>query len=233
MVDDYVRLACLAAVPGAAEVFAREYLTPLRPTLARICQSEEETETALQDVREKLLLPPMSRLESYQPSGRLRAWLRVLATRTAIDRTRGRRAQRRREITLEEYLETSALAPEDQYLLREWSTEVRGALRRAVKRLPSRERQALRMHLVLGWSVTVIGRALSVHRATAARWIATAKTQLASLAKEELTAELGTSTDPKELFADLPSQLDLSLSQVFRTTQLTADPLHASCPSER
>lgn len=217
--DDYVRLACLADVPGATELFASEYLAQLRGTIYRICHDDDTTDVALQELREKLLLPPRERLSNYQAVGRLRGWLRVVATRTALDVMRRQGARAKREVTLEAHLEALALDPEDRFIREEWARQVRSALRAAVKRLPDRQRHALRMHLVLEWNVTEIGQVFSVHRATAARWIASAKTQLHDLFREELSQVAPADSDEAAAFlAELPSRLDVSLSILFRTT---------------
>lgn len=217
--DDYVRLACLADVPGATELFESQYLAQLRGVISRICHDEDTTDVALQELREKLLLPPRERLSNYQAVGQFRAWLRVVATRTALDVMRRRGARAKKEVTLEAHLEALALDPEDRFIREESARQVRTALRAAVKRLPDRQRHALRMHLVLEWNVTEVGRVFSVHRATAARWIASAKTKLHDLFGEELSKVAPSDSDEAAAYlTELPSRLDVSLSMLFRTT---------------
>lgn len=217
--DEYIRLACLQGIPEALPIFDRYYIKPLLPALLRITGSADVADAALQKLREKLLLPPQRRLALYKESGTFRAWLRVVATRTALDELRSRGGKRRTECQLEEHLETLAPNPEQRVLREEWRLGFRNALRAAILRLSQRERQCLRLHLVAEWSVTQIGRAFSVHRATAARWLVSGKQRLHELLREELL-KLGASQDLElaDFLLEIPTQIDLRLSQLFATT---------------
>jgi RNA polymerase sigma-70 factor, ECF subfamily len=219
--DDYVRLACLRGRPGAAEVLDEAYLLPLSEGINRICQSPDRTDGVLQNLREKLLLPASSRLLAYRAPGNFRAWLKVVATSLALDVARELGIKRRREVELDERLEALAAGPEEQYMRAELREAFRGALRAAVKRLPERERQALRMHLVAGWSTAQIGRVFSVSKATAARWLIAAKDQLHVLLCAELAAN---HAENALILEDMPSRLDISLSGLFQTTGVLPAP---------
>lgn len=217
--DDYVRLACLEGRPGAAEALDRAYLRPLAPRIAPICRTEDATEATLQRLREKLLVPPAARLSTFRAPGNFRAWLKVLALRTALDVARKLGIEASREVELDERLEALVAGPEELYLRAELRQAFRDSLRAAVLSLPERERYTLRMHLVAGWNITQIGRVFAVHKATAARWLVSAKAQLRDLLGAELASRLGTERlDGSRLLEELPSRLDLSLSSVFLTT---------------
>ncbi len=219
-VDDYVRLACLADLPGATRVLDRDYIEPLRRRLSKVCVRPEVTDAALQELREKLLLPPSPRLASYRPTGDFRVWLRVVAVRIAIDVARSAGVKEKRRDELHEHLEAMiTLGPEQHLVKEEWRVLVRSSLQAAVKRLPEGERHALRMHTLAGASIDQIGLVLSVHRATAARWLLAAKDKLRVLLREELAARIGSPCSGAEsLLDDMPSRLDVSLSRVFGTT---------------
>jgi len=93
------------------------------------------------------------------------------------------------------------------------------ALREVVQALPEGERHALRMHLLAGWNVSQIGEALQIHRATAARWIASAKQRLNDNVRLLLRQRLDLSElELERLFSLMNTRLDLHLSQVFRST---------------
>lgn len=219
--DDYVRLACIEGQPGGAQALERVYLRPLTHRVAPICRSEAATDLAMQQLREKLLLPPMARLATFRAPGNFRAWLCVLAVRTALDVARKLGAEAAREVELDESLEALVAGPEEMYLRAEQRKAFRDALRAAVRSLPERERYALRMHLVAGWNITQIGRVFAVHKATAARWLVAAKEQLRDSLKVELSTRLGASQlEGSRLLDELPSRLDESLSSVFMTTRV-------------
>jgi RNA polymerase sigma-70 factor (ECF subfamily) len=216
--DDFVRLACIELRPGAAEALDRAYIRPLAPRLASICKSDTATQAALQEVREKLLAPPRPRIESFRAPGNFRAWIKVLAVRTALDSARRLGVLAEREVELDERLEAVVAGPEEEYLRAEARDEIRAALRSAVSGLPERERFALRMHLVAGWSVTQIGRVYSVHKSTAARWLISAKERLGNKLQVELADRLGSGYASSRLYSELPSRLDVGLSSLFSTT---------------
>src|SRR5690606_22138360 len=91
--------------------------------------------------------------------------------------------------------------------------------REVIRGLPERERFALRMHVLANWNVSRIGEALGTHRATAARWIVSAKARLNDNVRLLLSQRLD--LPPAELarvFALLSTQFDMRLSQVFNTT---------------
>jgi RNA polymerase sigma-70 factor, ECF subfamily len=217
--DDYVRLACLEGQPGAAEALERVYLRPLTPRVAAICRTGEATDAAMQQLREKLLLPPTARLATFRAPGNFRAWLRVLSVRTALDVARKLGVEAAREVELDDRLEALVAGPEELYLRAEQRQAFRDALRAAVRSLPERERYALRMHVVAGWNITQIGRVFSVHKATAARWLVSAKEQLRDSLRVSLAKRFATSPlEGSRLLDELPSRLDGSLSSVFLTT---------------
>jgi RNA polymerase sigma-70 factor (ECF subfamily) len=217
--DDYVRLACLRGRPGAAEALNAAYLLPLTEGIQRVCQSPELTDGVLQKLREKLLLPPAPRLLAYRAPGNFRAWLKVVATSLALDVAREAGVKRRREVELDERLEALVAGPEEQYVRAEVQEAWRAALRAAVKHLPERERQVLRMHLVAGWNITQIGRVFSVNKSTAARWLVAAKDQLHVLLCADLRQRLGpNSGEDSPSLEDMPSRLDINLCSLFKTT---------------
>jgi len=217
--DDYVRLACLRGRPGAAEALNDAYLLPLTEGIQRVCQSQELTDGVLQNLREKLLLPPTPRLLAFRAPGNFRAWLKVVATSLALEVARERGVKRRREVELDEQLEALAAGPEEQYVRAELQEEFRAALRAAVKGLGERERQVLRMHLVAGWNITQIGRTFSVNKSTAARWLVAAKDHLHVLLCADLGRRLGAgSGDDSRVLEEMPSRLDINLRSLFQTT---------------
>jgi RNA polymerase sigma-70 factor, ECF subfamily len=220
--EEFLRLACLNACPGATDVLEREFIEPLRGDLRRTCVTDEATDAALQLLREKLLLAPHPRLASYRSVGSFRAWLKVVATRTALDMMRQRGVVFGREVEFEDRMEGFAIGPEERYLREESRAVLRTALRAAIKRLPDEHRQALRMHVIGDWNIARIGQVFGVHRATVARWLVSAKDQLRGLLREELACRLPTSDAQADLLlSDMPSRLDLTLSSAFATTGIS------------
>ena len=86
------------------------------------------------------------------------------------------------------------------------------ALTAAVEQLSERDRSVLRCHLVERMSIDRIGEVYSVHRATAARWLASIRERLFERTRENLTArlEIGTS-EYDSIMRLIQSQLHVSL----------------------
>jgi RNA polymerase sigma-70 factor, ECF subfamily len=216
--EEFLRLACLDGVPGAIATFELEYLEPLHAILERRCGDAALADEALQLMRHKLLLGDVPRLSSYQSTGHLRAWLQVVAVRTCQDLARQRGARWAREVPLLHQLPDPGGELDSQLIKNEVDEMFAVALREVVLTLPDGERHALRMHVLAGWNVSQIGEALQIHRATAARWIASAKQRLNDNVRELLQQRLDLSeAELERVFSLMNSRLDLRLSQVFRT----------------
>ena len=219
--EEYLVLACLTSQPGAIETFDSEYVVALKPRVRRICPHPDAIDDVLQIVREKVLSPPAPSLLLYENRGHLGAWLTIIAVRTALDVTRRQpRLHQGQHAELDEKLMTLATSPESQYLGQELRAAFRQALREAVQRLPPKQRFALKMQLIGGWSIDQIGRALSTHRATAARWLVSAREQLEQDVRAALVARLGVDESEMScLLGQMHSQLDVRFSQLFRTIE--------------
>ena len=222
--EEYLVLACLTRRPGAFETLESEYISGLEGRIHRICPQQDVVDDVLQMVREKVLLPPAPGLALYENRGYLTAWLTIIAVRTALDFNRRGKLRSGQLAELDEKLMTLAADPEREYLGHEVRTALRKALREAVRRLPEKQRFALKMQLVAGWSIDQIGRALSTHRATAARWLVSSRERLEREVRKELVEQLGLSEpEVMRLMGQMRSQLDVRFSQIFRSTEHPPD----------
>ena len=225
--EEYLVLACLGQRPGAIETLDQQYIAVLTGRLRRICPQPDAVQDVLQVVREKVLSPPRPKLSSYENRGHLSAWLTIIAVRAALDVNRREPGQGGQLAALDDQLIALTASPETEYLTQEVRAAFRSALRTAVQRLPPKQRFALKMQLVAGWSIDQIGRALSTHRATAARWLVSARDRLEQDVREELIGCLGLAErEVSCLMGQMRSQLDVRFSQIFRSE-------HASLRSER
>lgn len=219
LAEGYLLAACLSGRKGAVEALEHGYICKLSPRVLKVCRSPDVADEALQLLREKLLLPPEPRLAAYENRGHLAAWLTIVALRTALDVARRTRQGTLRLTALDEDLVTHALSPESQCSTRQLDLALRHAMRDAVQGLPDKQRFALKMHVVVGWSIDQIGRALSTHRATAARWLVAAREQVERDVREALVVGLGLDADEVEhALGSMRSRLDLRVSQLFQST---------------
>jgi RNA polymerase sigma-70 factor (ECF subfamily) len=175
---------------------------------------------ALQRLRTSLLVGDNAqpRLAMYAGRGPLRAWVGVVAARTALMM---RRAQPR-DILVDDddWTETlttiSTSNPELELLKRQYAAAFARAFRDAVAGLEPRQRAALRMSYVDGLSIDEIGEIYGVHRATTARWISRACDVLFDTTRALLAERLELSqTELDRMTSLVRSQLDVTVSQLI------------------
>ncbi len=220
LADLYVAYACASGSQIAARRLGK--LVMEMPVASRRSGIPEATvDDARQIVFERLVSsakgPP--KIAAYDGRGPLLAWLRVTLAREALylHKQRATRAPDEMEDAL-----VAMAAPEDDpelgALKEDLRVRYREALRRAARTLTSRDRALLRQHLALGMTVDAIGPVYGVHRATAARWIASARQALIDAFYVELKASTGIRrTEADTLRGLIQSRFDLSLASLLQT----------------
>jgi RNA polymerase sigma-70 factor (ECF subfamily) len=211
--DLYLCCACAAAQPEALALFEREGQGVAKAAIRRIDSDEDFVRDTLQELWSRLLVGSGARVRSYSGQGPLHAWLRVAATRLALDRRRVRKRGTRREVALSDTLEAVPFSPEASLLKARFGDAFREALRAAVAGLSKQARNVLRMHVVGHCSIDEIGRAYNVHRATAARWIDRSRSTIYARVHEQLGAQHPlTDSEFRSLAGLMGPELQLSLS---------------------
>src|SRR5690606_23198124 len=130
--------------------------------------------------------PPNPKVSEYTARGSLVAWTRVVATRHALDRLEAPSSSQSTESELTRWLMRGQGAATAGGASQRYARLLERAVSEAVRDLPSRERNVLRMHLLGRCDVDQIGRAYSVRRATAARWLSITKLRLSEAVREQL-----------------------------------------------
>ena len=161
-----------------------------------------------------------AKILDYTGAGSLLAWLRVVAVRAGVDATRATQHQRAHE-ALDE-AELLGLPVVDELRATAAGHAVLAAIKRAfadaVAALAPRQRALLRHAYVDQLTLEQIAASYSIHRATVARILASARAQLVEHTRAAVTAALGVA--PSELasaLGTLDKRLDLSLSRVLRS----------------
>lgn len=158
-------------------------------------------------------------LTQYSGRGSLEGWLRVLLTRGALDARRRAHPDRAGEFSDADdmpHLRAPIEDPELEILRRRSSEAFRESFYDAVATLSDDLRAALRMHLYEGLTLDETARALNVHRATVARWLAAAKEELYARTRQLLRERLNLSERECESLSHLVlSQVELSLARVL------------------
>jgi RNA polymerase sigma-70 factor (ECF subfamily) len=121
-------------------------------------------------------------------------------------------------------LPVSALPPELELLRARCHAEFGSAFNVAFTALSARQRNLLRHAFHGGLSTEQLGVLYAVHRATAARWLQTAREALAERVRQELGARLKlTESECVSLLHVVVSQLDASLPQLIERTHSSSE----------
>lgn len=215
--DLFWACACLAGDPAAVAAFERELSPLLEKSVASF--GEEAAKEVRQGLHASLLVDHRGRgplLAEYRGEGALRRWLRVVAMREA---TRLYHLVKREGPSEDEALFDSLVGPGDagaELVGRDAARQFRAAFSAALAALPPRERTALRLHVVDGLTIDQISPAFEVHRATVARWIASARETALEQTRRTLMRELKLGAeDADSLIRVAQSRVDLSLERLL------------------
>jgi RNA polymerase sigma-70 factor (ECF subfamily) len=213
--DLYLCCACAQAQPEALRLFESEGSGVATAAIARIDRSADFVQDTLQEVWDRLLLGAEPKVKLYSGRGPLKAWVRVAATRVALDRQRARKRFAGHHIELTDCLAAPAGSPEAAMLKSRFGHAFHEALRDAVSGLSSQERNVLRMHVTGHCSIDEIGRAYNVHRATAARWLERTRARIYDEVRQELCVDRAhlTASEFKSLATAMGADLELSFSR--------------------
>jgi len=186
LTQDLALANALARGDAASLATFEDVIVPsIRGALVRFGRDADFVEEVLQRVRVKLLVGEPARIGEYRGSGRLVAWVQIVAIREALMLVRA----------------TAREVPGDADLLRLGVTEpalVRSsrlhkeaftaAFHRALAELPERERTYLRMCFVEGVGTEDLARLFRVHRVTAFRWLRDAREALLEATRRHFLA---------------------------------------------
>ena len=217
--DLYLVHACLARDPAAVEAFVAALFPRLQRQLARVrtpAAIAEDVESAL---REQLFFPRAARaqaplLAGYSGRGDLASWLRSIGLRMA---SRARH-EGDRNVALESNVGTAEAAsePEIELLRRTYAPRLETAMVEALGDLPDRDRELLRQHYIDALSLEAVAALHGVHRATAARWLADARSSVLRGVEDTLRAE-GPLTDSEleSLLRTVAREIAPSLTRIL------------------
>lgn len=223
--DLFLACACALGNEEAVRVFERETLRVAEAAIRRIANDAEFVQETLQDIREKLLVGREPGIARYGGLGPLQAWVRVSATRAALDRCRALGRVAKTHVELSEKLAALESGPESALARACYGDAFQTALRNAVARLDAQERNVLRMHVAGHCSIDDIARVYSVHRATAARWLQRARERIYDTARRELAVTYRKLTDSefRSLAMELGSALELSfVGKTLRSSSIAS-----------
>ncbi len=205
----------------AIAAFEAAFFPDVAPILARVLRDTGERDEVMQRLRERLFVGGEDRQPAaldYAGRGSLRNWVRVSVGRIAVNlATRGPR-----ETPVGDEL-LAALSgadddPEIACVRARCSEELRRSFDAAARALTPRQRNLLRHAFVDGLTIDQLGSLHGVHRATAARWLASARGKLLDRLAADLRARLELDKDEvQSLVRWAQSHIEVTLERCFRT----------------
>jgi RNA polymerase sigma-70 factor (ECF subfamily) len=218
--DLYLACACARGDAVALAAFERAFFPDIDAAVAKLGTGAPPCDEVRQRLRLKLFVAErgtLPKIAEYSGRGELRTWVRITATRTALNVG----ARMSRELPFD----GDALAfvigggedPELVYLKRHYAEEFRAAFRDAFDGLERKERNLLRYAFGEGLTVDAIGGLYGVHRATAARWVTKAHTELASRVRTAFVGRLKIKrADYSSILRLIQSRLDITLGDYLK-----------------
>jgi RNA polymerase sigma-70 factor (ECF subfamily) len=217
--DLFLACACSLGVPEALAAFDEHFLSQVTRYLARGDALPQLSDEVKQALRAELLVRqrgPLPRIGGYTGRGPLGAWLRVVATRTALRlHDAGRRAGDP-EPEAEPVLAAAAVDPELEYLKSHHREDFGRAFEEALAALEPRAGVILRLFYLDGMTVSAIGGLYGVSGRTVQRWISDARETILDETRRRLAERL--QLPPEELaqvMRLLLSRLDVSIWRHF------------------
>ncbi|HET9485355.1 MAG TPA: hypothetical protein VFO79_15445, partial [Xanthomonadales bacterium] len=210
--EDLYFACALGRGDARAIALAETELMPLvRQSVGKVDSNRAFVDEVSQRVRERLFVGERA-IEQYKGTGPLGRWVRVIATRIALDLKRADA-----KIADDDDDAIAQLpAPDDPELQMMWQTcaaEYKAALTAAFGRLSAKDRTLLRQRFLDDLDIEALGKQHRVHPSTVFRWI------------EKITERLA-----EETRAALIEKLRISDSQVHSMERMVATQLQLSLP---
>jgi RNA polymerase sigma-70 factor (ECF subfamily) len=217
--DLYLACGCARGDEGALRAFETHFGPEIDAALRRVRTGDHVRDDARQILRQRLFVGTRQsgpRIAAYSGRGPLRLWLRVTVVRIVLEILD--REAREPQADEAEILALPAPSddPEIGYLKQLYQREFKESFEAAVASLGDRDRTLLMQYHVDGLTIDELGALYRVHRVTAARWVARARSLLLAATRKELGRRLELSrTEFDRLLRTIWSHLDLSIYRLF------------------
>lgn len=217
--DLYLACACALGNGAALAAFEQAYFGDIDPAIVRMTGNTALRAEVAQALRNTLFAPRPGKspqIALYAGRGDLRNWTRAAIVRTTLNLVTRKPRETPAESELLSAIPAPSADPEIAHMKAVYQTEFKQAFALAVEALDSRDRNLLRYSFVDGLSIDEVGALFGVHRATAARWLASARTKLMGELRRHLMQKLHVDgTEFASIMRLIKSQLNMSLARYF------------------
>jgi RNA polymerase sigma-70 factor, ECF subfamily len=215
--DLYLACACARGSAAALRAFDSTYFADVELALRRV--PDVPADEVRQLVREKLFVGKeggTAKIGEYSGRSALRTWLRVVASRVAVDLLRTDKRGTRDDDDELGGLPSPVNDPELAYLKGRYRHELETAVREAAALLEPRDRNLLRHHHVDGLTLDELAALYRVHRVTIARRLGGVREKLASDTRRLLLERYGLGAGELDsLMVLVRSQFDVSMRSLL------------------
>ena len=214
-VELYLTCACARGDETAVAAFERVYFIEVDEAARRARAGESVGADARQNLARSLFTGPTPSVATFRGRGDLRGWMRVAAMREVLRLHK----QAKRDVLIDDERFLDALCPpadpELGHVRTMFRLQLTQAFATAVAALTDKQRTLLKQQLD-GVTIDELAAEHKVHRATAARWMADARTAVREHTKRELARTIGAvSEEADSIIRMVSSRLDVSLNRLL------------------
>lgn len=221
--DLLLACACARGDTTALTAFHSTFAGDLEMVFARSRARGTDAADLRQLLDVHLFLPERGRpprIAEYRGAGSLRTWIRVVATRVALNAGRRKSGHDDALTSQIERQLGDAADLELDWLKDHYRTAFRQALAAALAELPAADRSLLRLAVVHNLSATGVAAIYRVHRATAKRWIARVRKSVHDATRTKLRAALGIDVaELDSIMGLIDSRLEASVRRALATSE--------------
>jgi RNA polymerase sigma-70 factor, ECF subfamily len=214
--DLYLVAGCLDGDPAAVAALEHDVMGAVRASIVRACRPDGNADEVVQTTLAKLLVgPPEAKLAQYTGRGPLIGWARVIGVREALQAHR----KTNKELLSDGDIAVGSgtAASVEMTMLRALHGPSFGkAVQDAMRRLTTEQRALLRFHVRDGLTIDQIAPMLGIHRATAARRLEKARSDVLEHTQAILRERHGLSeSEATSLCSALGGEIDVSLGRAL------------------
>jgi len=214
----YLAFACAEGDAEAHRLFEERFLSEVPGYVARFRLAPHLLDEVRQRVRVKQLCGERPGIGRYRGSGPLGAWVRATAVRVALDvvAQAGQPLAADLDQNVGDVWKAFDGSPEAQLLKETCREKLTAVLRDSLVALEPRDKTLLRLHVIDGLSIDVIGRIYRIHRATVARRLAAIRARVFSdLRGRAALAWDATSADLRSMMRIMGDEIRLSIGTLL------------------
>jgi RNA polymerase sigma-70 factor, ECF subfamily len=212
--DLALAFGCLHEIPAAIAGFDKQPLRETAPALRRAGASESQVDDTRAQLCTMLLVrvaDKPARISQFTGRGSLKSWLRVIALREWKRVNASTQRETLRDSALFDRI-ANALDPHQSALKESYRQLFRQAFDASLASLSMHDRLVLQQYFLDELSIDKLATLHDIHRATAARWVASIMEKLMTKTKAALGTQLGISSlEIDSVMRMIRSSLDISL----------------------